>query len=114
MKQASRFDGLLFDPFSLLQVGLTATEVDVGGCQVLEALVIAPVVVVIDKGVDLLAEITWQVVFFQQDVVLQGLVPTLDLALGQRVVRCATDVIHVLVFQPIGQFARYVTRAIVR
>ena len=54
MKQASRFDGLLFDPFSLFQDGLAAPEVDVGGCEVLQALVVSPMVVVLDEGVDLL------------------------------------------------------------
>ena len=55
MKQASRFDGLSFDPFSLFQNGLTAPEVDVGWCQGLQALVIAPMIVVIDEGIDLLS-----------------------------------------------------------
>ena len=59
MKQAARFDGLLFDPFSLFQNGLSAPEVDIGGRKVLQALVVAPVVVVLDERVDLLAEITW-------------------------------------------------------
>ena len=49
MKQASRFDGLPFDPFPLFQDGLAATEVDIGRGEVLQALVIAPVVVMIDK-----------------------------------------------------------------
>jgi len=57
VKQAPGFDGFPFDPFSLLQDGLAAPEVDVGRGQVLQALVIAPVVVVIDESVDLLPEI---------------------------------------------------------
>ena len=55
--QASRFDGLSFDPFSLFEVGIAAPEVDVSGREVLQALVITPVVVVLDERVDLLAEI---------------------------------------------------------
>lgn len=82
MKQASRFDGLSFDLFSLFQNGLAPSEVYVGGCEILQALVVSSVVVVIDKCVDLLSEITRQVVVFQQDAVLQSLVPPLDLALG--------------------------------
>ena len=66
MKQASRFDGLPFDPFSLLQDGFSASEVDIGRGEVLQALVVAPVVVVFDKGVDLLPEIAGQIVVFQQ------------------------------------------------
>ena len=106
MKQAPGFDCLPFDPFSLLQDGLAASEVDVSGREVLQALVIASMVVMIDKGVDLLPEITGQVVVFQQDAVLQGLVPALDLALGLWMVRGTADVIHLLVFEPISQFAR--------
>lgn len=59
MKQASRFDGPLFDPFSLFEDGVAAPEVDVSGREVLYALVVAPMVVVLDERVDLLAEITW-------------------------------------------------------
>ncbi len=75
MKQTPVFDGLPFDPCSLSQNGSTAPEVDIGRCEVLLALVIAPVIVVI-SGIDLLPEITGQVVVFQQDAVLQGLVPS--------------------------------------
>ena len=114
MKQASRFDSLSFDPFSLSQDGLAAPVVDIGRGEVLQALVIAPVVVVVDKGVNLLPEITWQIVVFQQNAVLQGLVPSLDLTLGLRVIWCAPDMVHLLIFQPIGQFTRDVTGAIVR
>ena len=79
MKQAPGFDGLPFDPFSLLQDGLAASEVDIGRSKVLQALVVAPVIVMIDEGVDLQPEITGQVVVLQQDAVLQGLMPALDL-----------------------------------
>ena len=56
VKQTPRFDGLSFDPFSLFQDCLALSEVDVGRGEVLQALVIAPVVVMIDKGLDLLPE----------------------------------------------------------
>ena len=75
---------------------------------------VTPIVVVIDKGIDLLPEIARQVVVFQQDAVLQSLVPALDLALGLRVLRCASNVIHLPVFQPIGQLSGDVTRPVVR
>jgi len=39
-------------------------------------------VIVIDKGFDLSFEITGQEVVFQQNAVLQGLMPPFDLALG--------------------------------
>ena len=113
MKQAPGFDGFLFDPFSLFQNGLASAEVDVGRREVSQALMISPVIVVLDEGVDLLPEMARQVVVFEKDAVLQGLMPTLDLSLGLRVIRCTTNVIHVLVLQPFGQLARDVTGAIV-
>ena len=51
--QASRFERLLFDPFALFQNGLVAAEVDVGGCDVVDALVIALVIVMVDERFDL-------------------------------------------------------------
>ena len=77
MKQAPGFDGLPFDPFSLFQDGLAAPEVDVGRGEVLQALVIAAIIVVFDEGIDLLSEIAGQVVILQQDAVLEGLVPSI-------------------------------------
>ena len=41
MLQGPVFDGLSFDPFSLQQDGLAASEVDVGGSEIVEALMIA-------------------------------------------------------------------------
>lgn len=60
---------------------MVTPEIDVGGSEVVAALVIAPMVVVIDEGCDLGFEITRQEVVFEQDAVLQRLVPALDLAL---------------------------------
>ena len=87
MKQAPVFNCLPFDPFSLFQDRLTSTEVDTGRGEVLQAFVIAPVIVVLDESIDLLSQVAGQVIFFQQDAVLQGLVPALDLALGLRMIR---------------------------
>jgi transposase len=53
-------------------------------------------VVVIDEGFDLGFKITLQEVVFQQDAVLQGLMPPLDLALGLWVIRRTTRVLHAL------------------
>ena len=60
--------------------------VSVSGCDVTNALMVTPVVVMIDEGADLVFEIAGQIVVLQQDAVLQGLMPTLDLALGLRVI----------------------------
>ena len=78
---------------------MTATCVDVGGCQVVQALVIALVIVVPNEGGDLCFKVTGQEVVLQQDAVLEGLMPTLDLALGLWMIRCATCVRHAFVFQ---------------
>ena len=53
MLQAPMFDGLSFDPFSFQQDGLSPTEVSVGGCDVVQALVVSPVIVILDEGLDL-------------------------------------------------------------
>jgi hypothetical protein len=45
----------------------------VGLCQIVEALVVAAVIVVIDKGLDLGVEVAWQAVVLEQDSVLEGL-----------------------------------------
>ena len=79
--EASGLNGLSFDPFSFQQDGVAATEVDIGGCQVVaDGLVVTMVVVVIDEAVELGLEMARQIVVLKQDAVLQGLVPALDLA----------------------------------
>jgi hypothetical protein len=61
--QSSLLDGVAFDPFSLQEDGPVSAEVDVGGRQVLEAFVVAPVIVVLDEARDLGFEIASQVIF---------------------------------------------------
>ena len=57
----------------------------------------------LDEGLDLDLKVSLQIVVLQQDAVLQGLMPALDLALGLGVVGSATDVLHVTVIEPFGQ-----------
>ena len=111
--QAPQVDGVLFDPFSLLQDLFAAPKVDVGGCQVLQAFMVSPVIVMADEPADLPLQIAGQDVVLQQDAVLQGLVPSFDLALGLWVVRRTMNMIHAFVIQPFSQFPGDVTRAIV-
>lgn len=113
MLQAPHFDGPSLDPFSLQQDGLASAEVDVGGCEIVEALVVSPMIITVDEGCDLGFEIARQEVVLQQDAVLERLVPALDLALGLRVARRAAGVIDVAILQPVGQLAGDVTRPIV-
>ncbi len=82
VKQPTVLDGLAFDPFSFQQDGLTAPEVDVGRGEIVDALVIAPMVVVRDERIDLSFEIAGQIIVLEQDAVLERLMPSLDLALG--------------------------------
>src|SRR6056297_3377247 len=113
MAQAPGEHGSSLDLLSLFQDLLCAPEVDVGGRQVSKALVVALVVVIFDKGADLALEISGQEVMLEQNTVLHGLVPSLDLALGLWVVWRTTDMVHALVLEIIGQVASDVGRAVV-
>ena len=113
MVQAAVLDGLLFDAPPFSQDGFAAPEVGVSRGEVADALVVSVVVVVIDEGGDGGFKLTFEEVVFQQDAVLQGLVPALDLALSLRMHRRAANVFHGLVFEIFGQITRDVGRAIV-
>ena len=88
-------------------------EIDISGREVAQALVITAMIVVLDESLDLSFEGARQIVVLQQDPVLQGLMPSLDLALGLGMVRRTTDMLHVSIIKPIGQVARDVARPIV-
>lgn len=75
---------------------------------------ISTMIVVADEPADLAFQIAGQEVVFQEDAVLQGLVPSFDLALGLGMVWCATNMIHALVIQPVSQFCGDVTGTIIR
>ena len=113
MLQAPMLDSLSFDPFSFQQDGLTSPVVDVSRGQVIQALVIAAVVVVGDECLDLRLEVARQIVVLQQDAVLQGLMPSLDLALGLGMIGRATNVLHALIMKPFGQVAGDIARPVV-
>ncbi len=57
MLQAPIFDSLSLDPFSLLDDGLRPAEVGIGRCDVVQALVIALMVVMLDERFDLLLKV---------------------------------------------------------
>ena len=84
--QATVLDGLYFDLLSFCQDCRAAPKVDVGGCQIAEAFVISAMVVMLDEGIDGRLKFTLQIIVFEQDAVLEGLVPALDLALRLGVV----------------------------
>ena len=52
MLQAPVFECFSFDPFPFQQDALPVPVVDIGGCEVLQAFVIAPVIVMADERVD--------------------------------------------------------------
>ena len=108
--QAPGLDSLSFDPFSLFQDGLSPSEVDIGRGQIIDALVIAVGVVVIHEGFNAGLKISGEEVVFQQDAV----VPSFNLALGLGVIRCAPDMAHALVLQPISQITGDVAGTVVR
>ena len=113
MVQAAVLDGLQFDASPFSQDGFAATEVDVGWGQVADAFVVTAVVVVVDEGGDGGFQFPFEEVVFEQDAVLQGLVPAFDFALGLGMHRRAANMFHALVLEVFGQIPRNVGRAIV-
>ena len=107
-------DGVTLDALSLGEDACGAAAVDVSGREVAEALVAAPVVVVVDEGGDLGLELAGQVVVLEQDPVLQRLVPALDFSLRLRIAWGTADVFDPLSREPVCEIARDVARAIVR
>jgi hypothetical protein len=79
MLQAATGDCLAFDALAFEEDGLGPSEVDVGRCEIAQALVIAGMVVMIDEGGDLAFEIAGQVIMVEEDAVLERLMPALDL-----------------------------------
>jgi hypothetical protein len=75
--QAPTLDGLPFDSLALFDDGCGPAEVGAGWCDVIQALVVALVIVMLDEGADPGLKITGQEVVFEQDAVLEGLLPAL-------------------------------------
>src|ERR1044072_9385115 len=67
----------------------------------------------IDELFDVGFKIARQVVVFQQDAVLERLMPAFDLALCLRMVGSDANVPHVLCIQPLSQVRRDVTGTII-
>jgi len=114
MKQPTSLDGFAFDPFSFQQDGLTTSEVDVGRGKIVDALVIAPVVVVRDECIDLGFEVTGQIIVLEQDAVFERLMPALDFPLRHRMVRRTPSVPHILPIEPFSEVAGDIARPVVR
>ena len=82
MLQAALSDCLFLDLLPSSQDGFVASEVDVGGCDVVQALVVTLIVVIRDECADLAFGIAGQIVVLQQNSVLHGLVPRFYFALS--------------------------------
>ncbi len=113
MVQAALSDCVSFDPFAFDEDGLAAPEVDVGGREIVEALVVSAMVVVLDEGCDLGFEVFLEEVVFEQDAVLQRLMPAFDLALRLRMPRSAVNLVDLVCLQPFAEIGGDITRAIV-
>ncbi len=113
MVQAPVLDGQFPDLLPFCQDGRAASEVDVSGREIAKALVIAVVVVMIDEGRDGRLKLALQVIVFQKDAVLEGLVPAFDLALRLRVVGGAAHMVHAIFFEVFGQVASDVAGAVI-
>ena len=113
MVQAAILDGQFLDLFLPFDNGSVTPEVGVGRCDVIDALVVAMVVVMIDEGADPHFQIARQVVVFQQDLVLEGLMPALDLTLGLRVVGSPSNMVHSVIVEPVRQVAGDIRRTVI-
>ncbi len=60
MLQAPMFDGLSLDPFTLFDDSAGPAEVGIGGRHIVQALVIALVIVMLDERLDLAFEVAGQ------------------------------------------------------
>ena len=80
--EAALTDCQCLDLSSLPQNGFVAPKVDVGERDVVQALVVALVIAILDDDPDLAFEIAWEVMVFQQQTVFHRLVPTFDFSLS--------------------------------
>jgi hypothetical protein len=69
--QTSMFYGLSLDGFALFDDGWRLAEVGIGGRHVIEVLMIALVVVVLDEDFGVACEVTGQEVVFQKNTVFK-------------------------------------------
>lgn len=71
-------------------------------------------IVMLDEGCDLGFEFLLEEGVFEQNAILQRLVPAFDLALRLRMAGSAVDLVDLLFLQPFAEIGGDVTRAIVR
>ncbi|MEY9880507.1 hypothetical protein ABIA43_002041 [Bradyrhizobium sp. USDA 328] len=71
MLQAAGCDGIALNAFSLGEDCPSPAEVDIGRREVVDALMVADVIVVFDEGPDLSFEVTGQAVVVEQNAALE-------------------------------------------
>ena len=96
-------DGSALDALPLQQDSLPPAEIDISRGQIVQALVIAPVVILLDKLLDLSLQRARQIIILQQDAVLHGLMPAFDLALCLGMRGRAADMLDAVLRQPLGE-----------
>ena len=114
MVQASSLDGLVLYSFPLEQDSFASSVIDISGCEVIQAFMVALVVVGLDEGTQLRLEVAGQIVVFKQDAVLERLMPALDFTLRLWMARGTADMLHFPGLQPFGQIGCDVARAVIR
>ena len=114
MEQASLVDGSSFDTLAFEQDGFSSAEIDIRRRQIIDALVITPMIVVLDEGFDMRFEIAGQIIILQQDLVFECLMPALDFTLRLGMAWRAADVIDVSRIEPFGQIGGDIAGAVVR
>ncbi len=110
--QASLSDCLSFDGFAFDQDSFAASEVDVSRREIVEALVVSSMIVMLDESRDLGLETLLEEVVFEQDAVLERLVPAFDFALCLWVSGSTMDLVDIVFFQPITKVGSDVTRTV--
>lgn len=74
---------------------------------------VSAMIVMLDEGCDLGFEVLLEKVFFEQNAVLQRLVPAFDLALRLRMAGSAMDLLYSVCLQPFSEVGSDVTGAVV-
>jgi hypothetical protein len=91
---------------------LAASEVDVRRGEIVEALVVSSMIVMLDESRDLGFKVFLEEVVFEQDAVLERLVPAFDFPLRLRVTRSTMELADLVFLQPFTKVGSDITRTI--
>ena len=82
---ASRVERFRFDPFQLWVDGFVMPQATLGACDIVQAHVAVPMIVIVDESTDQVFGSAGQDVVFWKAAVLPGRMPAIDIALRPRV-----------------------------